>query len=80
MGRLSTQKNPMSSSARLAVLFPDPESPVMITIREFFSSSLFTAPGKVLPPSFSPAGLGGKRRRGPPSGFGPVSRKSVLNH
>jgi hypothetical protein len=36
MGRLSTQKNPMSSKTRLTVLFPEPESPVMITMRKFF--------------------------------------------
>jgi len=43
---LSTQKKPISSKARLAVLFPDPESPLMITILEFGSSGLFPTPGK----------------------------------
>jgi hypothetical protein len=38
MGKLSTQKKPMSSMARLTVLFPDPESPVTITMRKFFNS------------------------------------------
>src|SRR5512135_1367122 len=35
-GRLSRQKKPSSSRARTAVDFPDPESPVMMTIRILF--------------------------------------------
>ena len=35
-GRLSTQKKPMSSSARKAVLLPEPESPVIMTTRSCF--------------------------------------------
>jgi hypothetical protein len=45
MGRLSTQKKPISSKARLAVLFPDPDNPEMITILAFLSSDTATASG-----------------------------------
>jgi hypothetical protein len=35
---LSTQKNPTPSSAFIAVLFPEPESPLMMTIFPRFNN------------------------------------------
>jgi hypothetical protein len=35
-GMLSTQKKPISSNARSAVLLPEPERPVIMTTRRFF--------------------------------------------
>ena len=41
-GRLSMQKKPMSSSARTAVLFPEPESPLTMTIRTWWAGDNYS--------------------------------------
>jgi hypothetical protein len=46
IGRLSTQKKPVSSTARRATVLPEPDNPVIIRTREFtfFLSTGFSFP------------------------------------